>query len=479
MQLVGSRPISRGRRDRELKTSSYPKADWQRDLCLAQDDTVLEAVQRLETSRLQIAFVLDPDDMLLGVVTNGDIRRYLLEGGRTEESVVRCMNRSYRSLSADAAREEILKLFDLGFNAIPRVTEDGRFIDAVTPQSLSVTPETPVLVRSRAPVRVSFGGGGSDLTYFFVDHPGAVLSTTIALYCHVTLVPRLDKQIHLHSEDLDTVDRFDSLEDLQQRANPQGLLAATVSVVRPSFGFELYVRSDFPIGSGLGGSSAVTTAIVAAFNELRLDRWTTYEVAEVCFQAERLCFGVAGGWQDQYASAFGGFNLMEFDGARNLVHPLRLDGSTINELEECLLLCDTKIAHDSSAIHKAQKEDFGALRKADDLKGAVNLCRKMHLHLTRGELREFGRALHAAWQLKRTFSSSISTDHIDQLYSLAISTGALGGKLLGAGGGGFFLFFVPPHVRKTVTSALEAEGCRISAFRFEPKGVVSWRTKIA
>jgi len=127
---------------------------------------------------------------------------------------------------------------------------------------------------------------------------------------------------------------------------------ATVSVIRPTSGFDLYVRSDFPVGSGLGGSSAVTTAIVAAFNELRLDRWTTYEIAEVCFQAERLCFGVAGGWQDQYASAFGGFNLIEFDGARNLVHPIRLDESVVNELEECLILCDSQIPHESGAIHR-------------------------------------------------------------------------------------------------------------------------------
>ena len=136
-----------------------------------------------------------------------------------------------------------------------------------------------------------------------------------------------------------------------------------MAVIRPTSGFDLYVRSDFPVGSGLGGSSSVTTAIVAAFNELRLDRWTTYEVAEICFQAKRLCFGVAGGWQDQYASAFGGFNLIEFDGSRNLVHPIRLDASTVNELEECLILCDTQIPHESGAIHKEQRSDFDGGQK--------------------------------------------------------------------------------------------------------------------
>jgi D-glycero-alpha-D-manno-heptose-7-phosphate kinase len=238
------------------------------------------------------------------------------------------------------------------------------------------------------------------------------------------------------------------------------------------------VRSDFPVGSGLGGSSAVTTAVVAAFNELRLDRWTTYEIAEVCFQAERLCFGVAGGWQDQYASAFGGFNLIEFDGSRNLVHPIRLEEAIINELEECLILCDTQTPHESSVIHKAQRADFDGGKKATDLTDAVNLCRKMHRHLIRGELSEFGRALHAGWQLKRGLTSSVSNSHIDDIYSAAMSAGALGGKLLGAGGGGFLLFFVQPRFRKAVTESLKSAGCKISAFRFESRGVVSWRTKL-
>ena len=449
-----------------------------RNMCVLDEQPVLQAINRLETSRIQITFVIDAVGRLVGVVTNGDIRRFLLEGGQTSNNVRLCMNRSFRSAPSNASREDLLKLLDLGFNAIPRVDVDGRLIDVVTAESLLTVPEAPILVRSRAPVRVSFGGGGSDLTYFFIDHPGAVLSTTISLFCHVTLTPRTDGKIHLHSEDLDTVQRYESITDLQNRLEQNSLLAATVSVIRPSSGFDLYVRSDFPVGSGLGGSSAVTTAIVAAFNELRLDRWTAYEIAEVCFQAERLCFGVAGGWQDQYASAFGGFNLIEFDGTRNLVHPIRLEESIINELEECLILCDTQMPHESGKIHQAQRVDFDNGQKANELKDVVSLCRKMHHHLIRGELPDFGRTLHAAWQMKRSFTSSVSNGRVDDIYSATMSAGALGGKLLGAGGGGFFLFFVQPHFRKAVTETLKNAGCRISAFRFESRGVVSWRTKL-
>ena len=447
-------------------------------MCLKDQESVFQAINRLEGNRVQIAFVLDATNRLVGVVTNGDIRRFILEGGQGSDSVSRCMNRSFRSAPASASREDLLKLLDLGFNAIPKIDADGRLIDVVTSENLPPLPEAPVLVRARAPVRMSFGGGGSDLTYFFLDHQGAVLSTAISLFCHVTLIPRDDGQVHLHAEDLDDELKYESFSALEAQTTHTSLLAATVSVIRPTGGFDLYVHSDFPVGSGLGGSSAVTTAIVAAFNELRLDRWTTYEVAEVSFQAERLCFGVAGGWQDQYASAFGGFNLIEFDGSRNLVHPVRLEDSTIKELEECLILCDTQIPHNSDSIHRAQRTAYEQGNKASHIKDVVNLCRKMHHALIRGELAEFGRALHAAWQLKRGLNPSVTHNRVDQIYTAAMSAGALGGKLLGAGGGGFFLFFVQPRFRKAVATSLINSGCRLTAFRFESRGVESWRTKL-
>jgi D-glycero-alpha-D-manno-heptose-7-phosphate kinase len=387
------------------------------------------------------------------------------------------MNRDYRSVTVDASREDLLKLLDLGYHVIPRVDELGKLVDLVTPEYDLASPEAPILTRARAPVRVSFSGGGSDLTYYFIDRPGAVLSTTVALYCHATLIPRADSEINIYSEDLDTHERYESLITLLKTEH-RGLLGSVVSVVRPSFGFDLYVRSDFPVGSGLGGSSAVATAVVATFNEMRLDRWTTYEVAELAFQAERLCFGIAGGWQDQYASAFGGLNLIELGGEKNLVHAIRMEPATLNELEECLILCDSQIVHDSGAIHISQRQIFTEADKSRHVEEMVNLCRKMHKHLIRGELLEFGRSLDMSWKLKRDLSNSISNEYLDKVYGSAIDAGALGGKLLGAGGGGFFMFFVQPQYRQNVTQCLRELGCRISSFRFETEGVTSWRTKV-
>lgn len=438
---------------------------------------VLAAIERVEFSRFQIVFIVDDAGILLGLITNGDLRRHLLQGGSTSDRVTNCMNTQFHSVSLDASREALLKLLDLGFHVIPQIDEQGKLIDLVTAEYDLASPEAPILARARAPVRVSFSGGGSDLTYYFVDRPGAVLSTTVALYSHATLIPRSDKEINIFSEDLETHEHYASLMEMLNSAN-RGLLRAVVSVIKPVYGFDLYVRSDFPVGSGLGGSSAVATAVVATFNEMRLDRWTTYEVAELAFQAERVCFGIAGGWQDQYASAFGGFNLIELDGQKNLVHAIRMEPATLNELEECLLLCDSGIKHDSGALHEKQRTTFSQENMTSHVTQMVDLCRQMHKHLIRGELMDFGRDLDDAWQLKKSLSSSISTQQIDEIYQAARDAGALGGKLLGAGAGGFFLFFVQPQYRAEVSRCLRNLNCALSSFRFETEGVVSWRTKV-
>jgi len=446
-------------------------------LTLSVSSKITDALKKMELSRFQIVFVTDDHRILHGLITNGDLRRHLLASGNASDSVTVCMNRQFRSVHVNASREELLKLFDLGFHVIPRLDDDGHLVDLVTPEFDFASPEAPILTRARAPVRISFSGGGSDVTYFFVDRPGAVLSTTVALYSHATIVPHLDKRIGIFSEDLETEEHYESLMDLL-RTESKGLLSSVISVIKPSYGFDLYVRSDFPVGSGLGGSSAVATAVVAAFNEMRLDRWSTYEVAELAFQAERLCFGVAGGWQDQYASAFGGFNLIELNNGKNLVHAIRMEPAILNELEASLILCNTNIKHDSGVLHGQQRDAFVQEAKTDNVEKMVALCRQMHKQLIRGELLDFGKSLGQGWQIKRELSPNISNSYLETIYKAAIDAGSIGGKLMGAGGGGFFMFFVQPQFRQEVTQKLRGLGCSISSFRFETEGVTSWRTKV-
>lgn len=448
-----------------------------KEFAIRDDRTVVDAIEVIERGAPQIALVMDSVGLLVGVLTNGDVRRFLLKGGMPTASVRACMNREFRAVRDNVSREEVLKLFDIGLSAVPIIDEAGRLVDCATPDYFPAPEEAAVLSRARAPVRISFSGGGSDLTYYFMHNAGAVLHSSIALYAHATLIPLPGTEISIVSHDIDRREHYSSLRGLLDSPD-KGLLSACVSVIRPGFGFELFVHSDFPVGSGLGGSSAVATAVIAAFNELRLDKWSSYEIAELAFQAERLCFGIDGGWQDQYASAFGGFNLIEFDGKRNLVHSIRLEPDIAHELEECLVLCDTGIGHDSGKLHEEQRESYKPAKTGPKLAKMVELCREMHRHLIRGELKEFGASLHDAWVLKHSLSSSISAGPLDEIYDAARARGALGGKLLGAGGGGFFLFFALPRNRADVVTELKTRGCKLSTVRFEHEGVISWRTKL-
>ena len=449
------------------------------NLFLTKERPILDAVSIIENNRAQMAFVIDDKETLLGVLTNGDVRRYLLKGGDVKRPVQECMNQNFHSVSnsAEDSRERMLKLFDLGYSAVPIVDEEGHIVDVVTPGFLVPPQETEILARARAPARISFAGGGSDLTYYFINHKGSVLNTSIAMYAHATLIPYAGPTIRIYSQDIDGTEEYASLRELLDSPH-KGLLSSVVAVVQPTFGFDLYVHSDFPVGSGLGGSSAVAISVVSAFNELRMDRWSNYQVVELAFHAERLRFGIAGGWQDQYASTFGGFNMIEFDEKQNLVHPIRLDAAITNELEECLILCDTGGDHHSGKLHDKQREEFHEnADRAEEFKALADLSKRMQRRLMRGELKEFGECLNEAWRLKQRTSSSMSGSRIQEIYEEAIKAGALGGKLLGAGAGGFFLIFAMPRCRQQVVAQLKKMGCKVSSIRFENEGVVSWRTK--
>ena len=347
----------------------------------------------------------------------------------------------------------------------------------VSRNHLPVQAEEAVFARARSPVRISFGGGGSDLTHYFSGKDGAVINTTISLYSHATLRLRKDEKITIHSLDLKDTLHAESLKHALEKDDRFGLIKSLLRTVQPDFGFDLYLHSDFPMNSGLGGSAVVLAAILGCFNQFRLDQWDLHELAELAFQAERLYLGVAGGWQDQYATVFGGFNFIEFRMDQNIVHPLRIHPDILLELEESLILCDTGTTHDSGYIHEDQRQSMSDQSIRQHVNTSVELSYKIRNQLLRGNLLDFGYSLHKAWQFKRQFSSKISSCQLDQVYDAARNHGALGGKLLGAGGGGFFLFYVPPFKKYELIQHLQESKLQVQPFRFEQEGLRAWTVR--
>lgn len=440
-------------------------------------DSIRTALEKIEQNHLGTIFVAGDGQSVIGMATDGDIRRGLLGGLSLDQPVSACCNTSFVSVRTSTHREHILKLFDSKIRVIPVLDERGVLRNVYTRDNLPHQSENRVYTRAKSPVRISFGGGGSDLTHYFINSGGAVINATISLFSHATLRKRDDSRIIIESGDLNDRLEADNLEQALAIPGHFGLIQSVLKTIRPDYGFELYLYSDFPMKSGLGGSAVVASSIFGCFNEYRIDKWSNYEIAELAYQAERLSLGIAGGWQDQYATIFGGINFMEFRAEQNLIHPLKLNADILNELEESLILCDTGTTHDSGNVHDDQKKEMSKSAIKELVDKNVELTYSMRNMLLRGQLREFAEALDLGWQYKKQFSSQISNNALDDVYNHARANGALGGKLLGAGGGGFFLFFVPANTKNRLMSAMQEIGKRTVPFRFEQEGLRSWSVR--
>jgi len=324
-------------------------------------------------------------------------------------------------------------------------------------------------------LRISFGGGGTDVPPYPEEKGGAVLSTTIDKYAYCTLVARQDDSVSVKSLDYDIEAKY-NLNGGLQHDGKLDLVKAAIKMMGLKSGFDLFLHSDAPPGSGLGTSSALVVALVGVFKQwLRLPL-TDYEVAELAYDIERTEAGIKGGKQDQYAATFGGFNFMEFLGNSTIVNPLRVKAETLNELEYRLMLCYTGTTRLSAGIIDDQIKGYVERNEAvmSALDETKQLAFAMKNALLLGHVNEFGSLLHEAWCCKKRFSTKMTDPGIDELYETARASGAIGGKLLGAGGGGYLLLLCQFDKWHIVAEKLERAGGKIVSFAFDLHGMQSW-----
>lgn len=339
------------------------------------------------------------------------------------------------------------------------------------------------LIRSKAPLRISFAGGGTDVSPFPEERGGAVLNCAIDKYAYTTLWarPNGEATTTVHSLDYNLNVQYHRPDDLTYNGELDLVKAALRRLRRDGEGaressLELFLHSDAPPGTGLGTSSTIAVALVGAFQQWLREPWTPYEVAEIAYGIERVELGIKGGRQDQYAAAFGGFNFMEFGADRTVVNPLRIPPDVLNELTYRLLLCYTGTSHYSNDIIERQQRSYTEGRKStvEALQATKQLAIDMKNELLRGNIDEMGRLLDAGWQLKKQFTDGISNPRIDAFYEQARSHGALGGKLVGAGGGGYILLFCDFQRRNEVARAVGQAGGSVVDFAPEPHGLQTW-----
>ncbi len=436
-----------------------------------------DALKQIDKNQSGFILVCDKDNKVLGLSTDGDIRRQLLINEDLNQIIDNCMNKDFVFVKESSSHEEIYKLLDDEIKAIPVLDKNMQLKSIYTIDNLPKRDEGLISARAKSPVRISFGGGGSDTTTYFSKYDGAVINSTISVYSYASLFKRKDTKITIDSLDLNKKIAIDNIRSLDSLDEDFGLIKSVIKTIKPDFGFDLIINSDFPRGSGLGGSSAVCASIIGCFNEFRIDKWNSYEIAEIAYESERLQLNIAGGWQDQYATVFGGFNFMEFRASKNLIHPLRIKKETLLELENNIVLCYTNTNHTNDNIHRTQKSNTSSKKIIDNIKENVKLCYETRDCLLKGDLISFGETLNKTWELKKTFAKEITNEYLDGIYVNAIKNGATGGKLLGAGGGGYFIFYVKSEERNNFLRWTKKKDIICTSFKFVEDGLSSWITR--
>lgn len=337
-----------------------------------------------------------------------------------------------------------------------------------------------MIIRSKAPLRISFAGGGTDVSPYIEENGGVVLSATIDKYAYGSLRLREDRNITVQSLDYDIVAKY-HLDDEMQYDGELDLVKAVLKNMANGMGqgLDFFLHSDAPPGSGLGSSSTMVVALLGLLKHWRRLPLTHYELAELAYRIERIELGIKGGMQDQYAAVFGGFNFMEFSAAAVIVNPLRVDPEIINELEYNLLLCYTGRTRLSANIIATQIEayvqkDKRVLNAMEELK---RITVELKNALLQGRLNDFGLLLHEAWINKKQMAEQITNAGIDTLYERAREKGAVGGKILGAGGGGYLLLYCEFDKKHIIAEELEKLGGQVVEFTFDDRGLQTWEVR--
>jgi D-glycero-alpha-D-manno-heptose-7-phosphate kinase len=320
-------------------------------------------------------------------------------------------------------------------------------------------------------MRISFGGGGTDLEAYYTKYGGMVVSTAINKYFYAIITTDESDDLQVISADYRSLFRHSPYKDLFW----DGDLALPKAVLHHfgiRRGLNLFVASEVPPGTGLGSSSAAAVTMVRAISTLVEQPMTKQQVAELASSIEITKMGMPIGKQDQYAAAFGGLNKITFAHDKVTVEPINIAPDVRQTLESRLMLFFTGSSRESTSILKHQRKsteerDESVLQALHNIKQVavdVQTC------LERGDLDEFARLLNYSWQEKRRLAPNLSTGFIDECYQLALQHGASAGKITGAGGGGFMLIYCHEHAQEAVTLALEEHGLKRMNFHFDHQG---------
>ncbi|MES2131561.1 MAG: dehydrogenase [Bacteroidota bacterium] len=340
-----------------------------------------------------------------------------------------------------------------------------------------------MIIRSKAPLRIGLAGGGTDVSPYSDLYGGAILNATIDLYAYASLEPLNDGTIEFCIDGTGKCITVTSQKQLEIVEGFELFIGVYNRIVKQfntePLSFRLTSYIEAPQGSGLGTSSTIVVSLIGAFVEWLNLPLGKYDIAHLAYEIERVDLNMSGGKQDQYAATFGGINFMEFlADDKVIVNPLQLKDEILYELEFNLLLYFTATQRLSATIINEQVKNVKDKneKSVEAMHNLKEQAQQMKDSLLRGELSKIGEILHFGWTNKKLMAHSISNELIDNVYTTAITTGATGGKISGAGGGGFMFFYCPAVTKIKVARAIENLGGRVQSFKFTKQGLTTWKS---
>jgi D-glycero-alpha-D-manno-heptose-7-phosphate kinase len=341
------------------------------------------------------------------------------------------------------------------------------------------------IIKARAPLRLGLAGGGTDVSPYADTYGGYILNATIDRYAYAVIETSEKNTLSFYSNDQQEEFISDPIWPLKLDGKLNLLKAVYNHMVEhynhsKPLSIKLTTHCDAPAGSGLGTSSTLVVSIISAFAKLLNVSLDEYAIAHMAFKIERIDCGLGGGRQDQYSATFGGFNFMEFyENERVIINSLKIKSSTICELESSLVLFFTGLSRDSAAIISDQSKNVssGLTEAIEAMHGIKNEAMSMKESLLKADFNAFVESMKFGWESKKKSAKSISNPYMDEIYNEAINAGAQAGKVSGAGGGGFMLFFVPTNKRMDLIRKLNKFNGQVSNCHFTDVGAQAWESK--
>jgi D-glycero-alpha-D-manno-heptose-7-phosphate kinase len=338
-----------------------------------------------------------------------------------------------------------------------------------------------MIYRSKAPLRIGLAGGGTDVSPYSDQFGGAILNATVSLFAYANIEPLEEKKIIVEALDRKEQQEFEWAPQLPIDGKLDLLKGVYNRIYKdyqlPASGFRLSTFVDAPAGSGLGTSSTLVVAIIGAFVEWLKLPLGDYDIAHYAYQIERNDLKLTGGKQDQYAAMFGGVNFMEFyEDDKVIVNPLRIKSQYLHELENNLVLYFTATSRESASIIDEQVKNVNNKneKSIEAMHQLKEQARMMKEALLKGKLDEFGAILDFGFQQKRRMADNISNSRIEEIYEATKKAGATGGKISGAGGGGFMIFYCPGNTHHAVIEELKRFGGEVKNYTFTKHGLSTW-----